>query len=149
MNLTQDSYITNGCGSMAKFSVDGLNQYEKMIGRLAKDIDKLAHYAVYPAAGMVLQELKARTPVDSGDLRDSEILTDFKDDFDTTFTSIVFAGYDRDGVPNSLKARTLESGRSKQYKHPFIRPTMRAVKQQCIDMISQRTDEYINKKMEE
>lgn len=136
---------------MAKISYPGLDQYQSLIAELSKDVDKLAHFAIYPAAGLVLETLKANTPVaekDGGDLRDSEILTRFIDDTDDTYTSIVFDGYDRDGVPNSLKARTLESGRSNKHKHPFIRPTMRQVNQTVIEMIDQKIQEYTELKME-
>jgi HK97 gp10 family phage protein len=134
---------------MAKISYPGLDKYQSMLADLSKDVNKMAHYAIYPAAGLVLDTLKANTPVDSGDLRDSEILTHFVDETDESYTTIVFDGYDRNGVPNSLKARTLESGRSNKNKHPFIRPTLRQVNQMVIDTIDQKIQEYCEMKMEE
>mgnify|MGYP002515408738 FL=1 len=133
---------------MAKITYPGLDQYQTMLADMSKDLNKMCHYAIYPAAGLVLDTLKANTPVDSGDLRDSEILTKFVDDTDETYTTIVFDGYDSKGVPNSLKARTLESGRSNKNKHPFIRPTLRQVNQQVISMIDQKIQEYTEMKME-
>lgn len=133
---------------MAKFTYTGMDKYQEQLAALSKDINKMAHYALYPAAGLMLDTLKANTPVDSGDLRDSEILTKFVDDTDETYTSIAFDGYDRKGVPNSLKARALESGTSRIRKHPFIRPTIRQINQQCVDMIDQKIQEYTEMKME-
>ena len=133
---------------MAKFTYSGLDKYQEMLGDLSKDINKMAHFALYPAAGLMLETLKANTPVDSGDLRDSEILTRFVDDTDETYTTIVFDGYDRKGVPNSLKARTLESGTSKKAKHPFIRPTVKQINQRCVALIDQKIQEYTEQKME-
>jgi len=133
---------------MAKISMDGLYQYEKLLAELGADTVKMAKYAIYPAAGEVLEALKAATPTDEGDLRDSEILTRFQDtDNGMIFTAVVFEGYDRDGTPNSLKARALESGTSRMKKRPFIRPTVNRIRQRVIDTIAHGTDEYIQNLM--
>lgn len=133
---------------MAKISMDGLYQYEKLLGELGADTVKMAKYAIYPAAGEVLEALKAATPTDEGDLRDSEILTRFQDtDNGMIFTAVVFEGYDRDGTPNSLKACALESGTSRMTKRPFIRPTVNKIRQRVIEKIAQGTDEYIQNLM--
>ena len=134
---------------MAKLSFDGLYQYEKLLAELGADALKMAKYAVYPAAGMVLEEIKASTPRDTGDLADSEILTKFVTDEGYVYTAVVFDGYDRKGVPNSLKARALESGTSRMPKHPFVRPTVNRIKQAVIQKIAAGTDEYISNLMEE
>ena len=134
---------------MAKISFDGLYQYEKLLAELGQDVEKMAKYAVYPAAGMVLEELKAATPRDTGDLANSEILTKFVTDEGYVYTAVVFDGYDRKGVPNSLKARALESGTSRMPKHPFVRPTVNRIKQAVIQKIAAGTDEYISNLMEE
>lgn len=133
---------------MAKISFDGLYQYEKLLAELGQDTEKMAKYAIYPAAGMVLEELKAATPRDTGDLRDSEILTKFVTDEGQVYTAVVFDGYDRNGVPNSLKARAIESGTSRMKKRPFIRPTVNRIKQRVIETMSAGVDEYISKVME-
>ena len=133
---------------MAKISFDGLYQYEKLLAELGQDYEKMAKYAIYPAAGMVLEELKAATPRDTGDLRDSEILTKFVTKEGEVYTAIAFDGYDRNGVPNSLKARAIESGTSRMKKRPFIRPTVNRIKQRVIETMSAGVDEYISKVME-
>ena len=126
----------------------GLYQYEKLLAELGADVEKMAKYAIYPAAGEVLDALKAATPRDTGDLADSEILTHFRTEEGYVYTAIVFDGYDRSGTPNSLKARAIESGTSRMKKHPFIRPTVNSIKQRVIEKIAQGTDEYISKVME-
>ena len=132
---------------MAKISFDGLYQYEKLLAELGQDVEKMAKYAIYPAAGLVLEELKAATPRDTGDLANSEILTKFRTEEGQVYTAVVFDGYDRDGAPNSLKARTIESGTSRMKKRPFIRPTVNRIKQRVIDTIAHGTDEYIQNLM--
>ena len=128
--------------------MEGLYQYEKLLAELGADTVKMAKYAIYPAAGEVLDALKAATPRDTGDLRDSEILTRFVTDEGQVYTAVVFDGYDRNGTPNSLKARAIESGTSRMKKRPFIRPTVNRIRQRVIDTIAQGTDEYISKVME-
>jgi len=132
---------------MAKISIDGLYQYEKLLAELGQDVDKMAKYAIYPAAGLVLEELKAATPRDTGDLVHSEILTKFQTEEGQVYTAVVFDGYDRGGTPNSLKARAIESGTSRMKKRPFIRPTVNRIKQRVIDTIAHGTDEYIQNLM--
>ena len=133
---------------MAKISYDGLTAYMKQLEELGADVDKAARYAVYPAAGYVLEELKAATPVDTGDLRNSERLTKFVSENDSVYTTIIFDGRDRKGVANELKARVLESGSSKRKKQPFIRPTLRRVAERANQMMRDNLDEYIKNLME-
>lgn len=133
---------------MAKISMEGLYQYEKLLAELGADTEKMAKYAIYPAAGEVLEALKAATPRDTGDLVNSEKLTKFQTNEGAVYTAVVFDGYDRNGTPNSLKARAIESGTSRMKKRPFIRPTVNRIKQRVIDTIAQGTDEYISKVME-
>ena len=133
---------------MAKISMEGLYQYEKLLAKLGADTVKMAKYAIYPAAGEVLDALKAATPMDTGDLRDSEILTRFVTDEGQVYTAVVFDGYDRNGVPNSLKARAIESGTSRMKKKPFIRPTVNRMKQRVIEQMNRGINEYIENLME-
>lgn len=132
---------------MAKIEFKGLDEYAKDLGRLAVRSEGLIKYAVYPAAQEALQAIKANTPVDSGDLRDTERLTTFEDKNGFIYTTIIFPGYDEKGVPNPVKARVLESGSSKQPKRPFIRPTMNAIKNQVVETMRKTLDEAIDKAM--
>ena len=132
---------------MAKITMKGLDEYAKDLGRLVVKADGIIKYAVYPAAGEALEALKANTPVETGDLRDSEALSHFEDKNGFIYTTIIFPGYDQNGVPNSVKARVHESGSSKQQKKPFIRPTMNAIKNQLVETMRTTLDEAIQKAM--
>lgn len=132
---------------MAKMTFDGLYKYEQQLAELGQSVDRMAKYAIYPAAGEVIDALKAATPVDTGDLRDSEVLTRFETTEGAVYTAIAFTGYDRKGVPNVIKARVIESGSSTHPKRPFIRPTVNRMRQQVIDKIASGVDEYINNLM--
>ena len=133
---------------MAKISFDGLGEYMKKLNTLGGNVDKAARYAVYPAAGYVLDELKAATPDLSGDLRDSEKLAKFTTGSDEIYTQIYFDGEDHKGTPNSLKARALESGTSKTKKRPFIRPTLKRTQSRAQQMMQEKMDEYMKRLME-
>ena len=135
---------------MAKIKFDGLDEYMAKLRDLGADIDGVIKQAVYPAAGMVIEELKRSTPVSDGggDLRDSEILVTFKNDDGYVYTQVVFNGYDRNGVPNALKANVLEHGSSKQPKRPFIRPAINRIKGAATIEIERQLNRIIQKQME-
>jgi len=128
---------------MAKIEFPGFDEYAKQLKALGKDIEGICKYAVYDAAGMVADAVKANTPVDSGDLQNSIGLSRFRNDDGYINTKLVFEGYDSKGVPNALKARALESGTSKRPKHPFIRPAVNQVKNAAINTIRVQLDKKL------
>lgn len=138
----------NGCGSMAKITFKGLDDYRARLAKLEDiEFEGICKEAIYPAAGRVLEAVRDNTPVDSGDLRDSLRLSRFRDKNGYFYTAVYFDGYDRDGTPNPLKARVLESGSSKQKKHPFIRPAVNSVKEEVNRMIGEGVDAAIERRM--
>lgn len=134
---------------MAKIEFEGFEDYRARIVDLGASIEGVCKYAVYDAAGIVIEAIKENCPVDSGDLRDSASLVNFKNDNGYIHTAVAFPGYDRDGVPNPLKARVLESGSSTRPKHPFIRPAVNRVKKAAEFSIeaalNKKLDEIMNK----
>ena len=132
---------------MAKFEFKGMDEYAEKITKLGKAGVGIIKYSVYGAADMVIGAIKANTPVDSGDLKESAILTNFKNEKGFIYTSVQFVGYDEKGTPNAIKARVLENGSSTRRKHPFIRPAVRAVEKQAIAKIEASMNEKINQIM--
>ena len=137
---------------MAKIKMTGLDEYAKDLHRLYVKAPGIMRYAIYPAAKEALDALKANTPVENpkvaDNLRESERLTRFRDENDgSVYTTIIFPGYDENGHPNSIKARVLESGSSKQPKRPFIRPTMKAIESQVIETMKKNLDVAIEAAM--
>ena len=134
---------------MAKIEFKGIEAYQKQIAALVnpKTVESMCKYSIYDAAGMVADEIKKETPVDSGDLRDSIALETMitRDGF--TYTKIDFSGYDRNGTPNMLKARAIESGTSHVPKKPFVRPTVRRVTKAAEFMMDKAVNEYLSKFM--
>lgn len=134
---------------MAKITFPGIAQYADQLSKLYVRSDGIIKYAIYPAAQEALQALKAATPKDTGALADSEALTQFEAKNGNIYTEIIFPGYDENGHPNTVKARVLESGSSKQKKRPFIRPTMKKIENQVVETMQKALDEAIQRAMNE
>lgn len=132
---------------MARIEFKGYDEYAKKITRLGRAGAGIIRYSVYGAAGMVIEAIKANTPVDTGALRDSAILTNFENEKGYIYTSVQFVGYDEHGQPNAIAARVLESGSSTRRKHPFIGPAVRKVRQAAEAEIAKNLDKKINEIM--
>lgn len=127
--------------------MEGLEEYAEKINQLGLRAEGVCKYAVYPGAAIVIDAVKANTPVDTGDLRNSTILKVFKNKNGYIYTQIGWDGYDRNGTPNALKANVLESGTSKRQKQPFIRQAVNRVKKAAEFAIATALDEKINEIM--
>ena len=138
---------------MPSIEFKGLEAYQKQIAALSdpKTVEAMCKYSIYDAAGYVLEELKKATPVGDdpqtrGDLRDSIITTPMQSKDGFVYEKLDFAGYDRKGVPNMLKARVLESGRSGPTgisgKHPFVRQTVRRCTKLAEFMMDKAVNQY-------
>lgn len=134
---------------MATIEFKGIEAYQQQIAAMAnpKNIESMCKYSIYDAAGMVCDEIKKETPVDTGDLRNSVKLETMQTRDGMTYTKIDFAGYDRDGTPNMLKARVIESGTSHVQKKPFVRPTIKRVTKMAEFMMDKAVNEYLSKFM--
>ena len=134
---------------MAKFEAQGLDEYMAKLKELGASVEGSIKRAVYPAAGMVIEAIKANTPTDgtANGLRDSAALRTFKNENGFVYTQVTFQGYDEKGHPNPVKARVLESGSSTRQKHPFIRPAVNRVKAQAEAMIASEFEKICEEKM--
>lgn len=131
---------------MATIEFKGLAAYQKQIAELSnpKTIESMCKYSIYDAAGYVLEEIKKATPVDTGDLRDSLCTTPMQSEDGFIYEKLDFAGYDRKGTPNMLKARAIESGTSTIPKRPFVRPTVRRCAKVAEFMMDKAVNEYLS-----
>ena len=135
---------------MPTIEFKGIEAYQKQIAAMAnpKNIEAMCKYSIYDAAGMVADEVKKATPEGkTGDLRDSVKLETMQTRDGMTYTKIDFAGYDRNGTPNMLKARVIESGTSHVQKKPFVRPTVRRVTKMAEFMMDKAVNDYLSKFM--
>lgn len=125
------------------------------MGDLFSELDTLSSraigiskMAVYDGAHIMADAIKAATPVgdDGGDLRDSLGIATIKVRASETLTTIGFDGYDRNGVPNNLKARVFEFGRSTDgFKRPFVRPAQNRARAAAQAAMAARIETEIQK----
>ena len=150
--------------ALAKMTVNAGEAYAKKLEQFGKDAPEIAKKVVMAGANPIADEIRknleanlydpayvglgdgglmgTKTTVPSGDLLKSfGIAPPGVDSKGNTNTKIGFEGYDRKGVPNTLKARAMESGTSTLKKRPFVRPAVNRTKQKAIDEMGKKLDE--------
>lgn len=132
---------------MARITFTGIDKYADKLAELGARAEGCCKYALYEGAAIVADTVKARVPENTGDLRDSMALTEMRNDAGFIYTKIVFDGYDRKGVPNSIKARVLERGNSHVSARPFVRPAVNSVRKAAVAAMGKALDEKINQIM--
>ena len=138
---------------MAKFVMVGVDDYirklEKLGGQNALGTIK---YAVYPGAAVVADAVRAEIVANhsiTGELAKSLSLSKMRSDSGFVNTKLSFAGYDRNGVPNAIKAAVLESGNSRGVKGThFLSKTLRRVRSSAEQAMADALDQKINQIME-
>lgn len=135
---------------MAKIEFKGILEYEKQLNELQKkDLKKAIRYAIYPAADLVVKEIKLNVPSKSGELEESIYLSPMQeDDNGFIYTKVGFAGYDSNGTPNALKAAVLEHGKSGRTtgKKRFISKSVRKTKKKAEQLMETMLDKYFYEK---
>lgn len=138
---------------MARLTVKGLDEYALALSKLGEAADETAKRAIYEGAKIIADKAKQNlenvlSGDSTGDLVESFGVTPISMDKNGNWNcKIGFDGYDRNGVPNQLKARVLESGSSKQQKRPYMRPAVRSKKKEAIKAMGDIIDEEIQKQM--
>ena len=136
---------------MARMTFKAGDEFALKLSRLSADSDQIAKQAIYAGAKVVADEIKnslegVLSLEFTGDLVDSFGITPIMQDRDGNWNAkLGFDGYDRNGVPNQLKARALESGTSKQPKRPFVRPAVNRTRKKAQAEMARTIDEEINK----
>lgn len=115
------------------------------VGQLEKLALSACKHGVYEGAKVAIENIKPKIPVDTGDMRDSFGISPFETDETGVNTKLGFAGYDRKGVPNQLKARAIESGTSTMQKRPFMRPAIKACKAHIEQTLKDETEKELKK----
>lgn len=148
---------------MAKFTFKAGEDYAVKLGLLAARSDEIAKRALYDAADVVANKVRANIeaiPEDNfrflheedqlssvsrgqkDDLLNGLKVTPIDKDGSGWWNVVVgFDGYGSfptkkypKGVPNLLLARSVESGSSTRKKHPFSRPAVKATEKAAIDV---------------
>ena len=144
-------------GSNLKEMMEGINNVIALMEKAAGiQTDKEAAERILTAgldiaANQVRAELeRVQSDEATGQLMDSLGITPIKMDRDGNWNGKVgFDGYDRDGVPNQLKARVMESGTSKRKKRPFVRPALNKCRKSAEEAMVKAGEEIIRERLEE
>lgn len=155
---------------MAKSTVVGADSWISTIEGLEADSDAIAGRAVYGGAAVIAdgireaikalpsqtQDGKRRrgvTEVERAGLLDGLGVAQHRRADGKVNTKIGMDGYNAyvttkypKGHPNSMVARSLESGTSWLTKTPFIAPTVRRLKASTVEAMQAELDDYIRKK---
>lgn len=137
---------------MAKgLQFEGLSAFADQLKKLGNKqaVAAVMKPTLYEGAGIYADALRkaAEAHSDTGDMAGSITLSEMKE-ADGYYTKLGFAGYDRNGTPNAVKAAVLESGTSTRPKHPFIRPAIKGAKAKAEAAMSAKMTEIINNMME-
>lgn len=118
-------------GIVQKMLVDGIEPLQKQIETNLADVIGRGNKTRSRSKGNLIKAVKVTKAyqVSSGDWH----------------IKVGIYGYDKDGVPNALKAMVLEHGRSDMPAKPWLKPAINATKKDVLKAMSDRLDKEINK----
>lgn len=155
---------------MARSVIVGADSWVSMVEELAVKSDAISSMAVYQGAATIadgIREAIAKLPSQTSDGKRRRGVTDAERQGlldglgvaqhrradGVVETKIGFDGYNSyvtksypKGHPNSMIARSLESGTSWLTKTPFIAPTARRLKKDTVAAMQKELDDYIRNK---
>lgn len=136
---------------MAKFKFEGIEKYTESLDKIGgKNAVGVLKYAVYPGAAVVADAIReaGEKYSDTGDMMNSMALATMQNKNGYVNTKIMFDGYDRKGVPNAIKAASLESGNSRGQKAThFISKAVKGCKDKAISEMQKALDEKLDQIM--
>jgi len=140
---------------LASIKITGFDDLEIAISKLGNETVEIAKKVVYAGAQPVADEIRKGlqknlegSKLSEGDLENSlGISPPGVDKNGNTNIKIGFAGLDRKGVPNVVKARAMESGTSVQDKKPFVRLGVNRSRDKSIKAMQDKYDEETEKIM--
>lgn len=152
---------------MASWKFSGLNEYVAQLERLQSTAKETIYSAVYEGSGLVADSIKQAinglnvnnqyesggiTSVQKKGLQDGFGISPMKDDNDYINVKLGFAGYNGqktkkypNGQPNSVIARSINSGSSYRKKNPFVDKATRTSKSACEEKMRNVIDTEIQK----
>ena len=157
---------------MAKFQFEGVDELVAQYEKLADNTMEVIGKAIYNGAGVVMKSVSgavesigtdnrfgtAENPVSGPTtiqkigLQQSLGITKMRQDGDFWNVKIGFDGYNNvktkkwpQGQPNSMVARSIESGTSWMQKQPFMRRAEQGARGPCEKVMSETVDKEIEK----
>jgi len=164
------SFIMNGsfgCDNMASWKFEGIDIYLAQLERLKADTGPTIGKAIYEGAGLVAKEVAAEikslpvnnqygskgvTSVQKQGLIEGFGISHAQTDGDYRHVKLGFDGYNKqktkkypNGQPNSMIARSVNSGTSFRKKNPFVDRATRKSKGACEMTMTQVVEREISK----
>ena len=161
---------------MAKMQVTGLDTLSAKLRSLGDAGEAIARAALYDGAAVLADKIRENikalpeddakwlsgdeqynviTKADKQDLLDHLGIATMRSTGGQITTLVGFNGYGSkptrkypQGKPMPMIARSIESGSSVRRKHPFVRPTVNAFKNQIKEKMAETARELISKRME-
>lgn len=157
---------------MAKFQFEGVDDLIAQYQKLADNTEAVIGAAIYQGAGVVMKQVVGAVDAISTDdrfgtaenpvtgpssiqkegLRHSLGIAKMRNDSGFWNVKIGFDGYNRvktkrwpQGQPNSMVARSIESGTSWMQKQPFMRHAEQSAKGPCEKAMAEAVDKAIQK----
>lgn len=157
---------------MAKFQFEGVDKLVAQYEKLAENTEHIIGKAIYNGAGVVMKSVKgavdgistddhygtAENPISGPStiqklgLQYSLGIAKMRNDHGFRNVKIGFDGYNRlktkawpKGQPNSMVARSVESGTSWMTKQPFMRKAEQSAKGPCEAIMAETVDKEIQK----
>lgn len=149
---------------MAKFQVgSGIDEYISKLQNLEYNYREVIGPAIYVGAGLVADAVKANIKalpasaangLEKAGLIDGFGISKMQDDNGYFNVKLGFAGYNKiktkkypNGQPNSVIARSIESGSSWRPSYPFVAPAVRSTKDAAEKAMAEEIDKGINETM--
>lgn len=134
---------------MAKIKFEGVDDFRARVEVMGRHTEGICKYALYEGVGVITDAIKANTPVDTGDLKESVTVDEMTATDGEVYTTVHFSGYDEKGVPNPIKARVINNGNSHVPAKPFVRHAVNSVKGAANAAMGAAFDRKINEYMNE
>lgn len=143
---------------MARLELKGLNELDdflKGLSDLTDDIDEIAKDCIDAAAPTLVETLQnnisaaANRDYSTGELARSIAPTKAKTNAYGNFAAVRPVGTDEKGVRNGEKLAYLEYGTSDQDAHPVMAKTIAQAEPQTMEIIQQRFNEHVNKRIKQ
>lgn len=154
---------------MASWKFEGLDEYLRQLERLSSNSEETIGHAIYEGAGVVARACAAAieslpvsnqynsgviTSVQKAGLKEGFGISHAQTDGDYRHVKLGFDGYNKqktkkypNGQPNSVIARSINSGTSFRKKNPFIDRATRASKKSCESTMQKVIENEIEKIM--
>jgi HK97 gp10 family phage protein len=124
------------------FQITGFEEYAEKLVRAGLKINQVSRDALDEASKIILAEMQSRVPVDTGNLLNHLTIKTPTREGDYNYREIgIIYDLAYTDKKTSIQARTVEFGSVHMAARPFIRPAIRAVRSEVVNLIKSRLAE--------